>query len=60
VEQMTALLQKAVAVLPVRNLRVNPDCGLKTRGWEETKAALILNRQAKSTFPPSSQSAAER
>ncbi|WP_042724745.1 5-methyltetrahydropteroyltriglutamate--homocysteine S-methyltransferase [Chthoniobacter flavus] len=40
VEEMTALLEKAAAVLPVRNLWVNPDCGLKTRGWEETKAAL--------------------
>jgi len=40
VEEMTALLQKAAAVLPVRNLWVNPDCGLKTRGWAETRAAL--------------------
>jgi 5-methyltetrahydropteroyltriglutamate--homocysteine methyltransferase len=40
VEEMTALLEKAAAVLPLRNLWVNPDCGLKTRGWEETKAAL--------------------
>jgi 5-methyltetrahydropteroyltriglutamate--homocysteine methyltransferase len=39
-DEMTALLQKAAAVLPVHNLWVNPDCGLKTRGWEETKAAL--------------------
>ena len=40
VEEMTSLLQKAAAVLPVEKLWVNPDCGLKTRGWEETKAAL--------------------
>ncbi len=40
VQEMTALLQKAAAVLPVKNLWVNPDCGLKTRGWEETAAAL--------------------
>jgi 5-methyltetrahydropteroyltriglutamate--homocysteine methyltransferase len=39
-EEMTTLLQKAAAVLPVQNIWVNPDCGLKTRGWEETKAAL--------------------
>ena len=39
-EEMTTLLQKAAAVLPAQNLWVNPDCGLKTRGWEETKAAL--------------------
>jgi 5-methyltetrahydropteroyltriglutamate--homocysteine methyltransferase len=37
---MAALLQKAAAVLPIQNLWVNPDCGLKTRGWEETKSAL--------------------
>jgi 5-methyltetrahydropteroyltriglutamate--homocysteine methyltransferase len=28
-------------VLPVRNIWVNPDCGLKTRRWPETEAALI-------------------
>ena len=40
VDEMTTLLQKASAVLPARKLWVNPDCGLKTRGWEETEAAL--------------------
>ncbi|AWO01835.1 5-methyltetrahydropteroyltriglutamate--homocysteine S-methyltransferase [Chitinophaga alhagiae] len=40
VAEMTALLQKAAELLPVRNLWVNPDCGLKTRKWPETKAAL--------------------
>jgi 5-methyltetrahydropteroyltriglutamate--homocysteine methyltransferase len=40
VVEMTALLAKAAEVLPVENLWVNPDCGLKTRGWEETKSAL--------------------
>jgi 5-methyltetrahydropteroyltriglutamate--homocysteine methyltransferase len=39
-QEMTALLQKALVVLPARNLWVNPDCGLKTRKWPETKAAL--------------------
>ncbi|MES2571617.1 MAG: 5-methyltetrahydropteroyltriglutamate--homocysteine S-methyltransferase, partial [Verrucomicrobiota bacterium] len=38
--EMTALLRKAADVLPAGNLWVNPDCGLKTRGWEEVKAAL--------------------
>ena len=38
---MTALLRKALAVLPARNLWVNPDCGLKTRKWPETRAALV-------------------
>ncbi|MGH8772863.1 MAG: 5-methyltetrahydropteroyltriglutamate--homocysteine S-methyltransferase, partial [Burkholderiales bacterium] len=39
-QEMIALVQKAKAVLPARNLWVNPDCGLKTRKWPETKAAL--------------------
>ncbi|MBS0031574.1 5-methyltetrahydropteroyltriglutamate--homocysteine S-methyltransferase [Chitinophaga sp. 22321] len=39
-EEMIALLEKAAATLPARNLWVNPDCGLKTRKWPETKAAL--------------------
>jgi len=38
--EMTALLQKARAVIPDERLWVNPDCGLKTRGWEEVEAAL--------------------
>jgi 5-methyltetrahydropteroyltriglutamate--homocysteine methyltransferase len=40
VEEMVQLLEKAAALLPLRNLWVNPDCGLKTRKWPETKAAL--------------------
>lgn len=38
--EMAALLRKAARVLPVENLWANPDCGLKTRGWPETLAAL--------------------
>ena len=34
------LLLKALKVIDQRRLWVNPDCGLKTRGWPETKAAL--------------------
>ncbi len=40
VEEMVSLLEKALEVIPSRNLWVNPDCGLKTRGWPETEAAL--------------------
>lgn len=40
-EEMVRLMQKAEAVLPRRNLWVNPDCGLKTRAWEEVKPSLI-------------------
>ncbi|KEZ76394.1 5-methyltetrahydropteroyltriglutamate--homocysteine S-methyltransferase [Salinisphaera hydrothermalis] len=39
-DEMVALLEKAVAVLPAEKLWVNPDCGLKTRGWAEVKPAL--------------------
>lgn len=39
-EEMYHLMKKAIAVVPFRNLWVNPDCGLKTRHWEETKLAL--------------------
>jgi 5-methyltetrahydropteroyltriglutamate--homocysteine methyltransferase len=34
------LLTKALAVIPAKRLWVNPDCGLKTRGWPEVEAAL--------------------
>ena len=40
VEEMVALLEKATALLPARNIWVNPDCGLKTRKWPETRLAL--------------------
>lgn len=38
--EMVTLLQKAAAVIPAEQLWVNPDCGLKTRGWPEVEAAL--------------------
>lgn len=34
------LLKRAAEVIPVERLWVNPDCGLKTRGWPETVQAL--------------------
>lgn len=40
-EEMVNLLKKARSVIPSEQLWVNPDCGLKTRGWDETKKALI-------------------
>lgn len=39
-EEMLALMEKAKAVVPAEQLWVNPDCGLKTRQWDETKKAL--------------------
>ncbi|HEX7633695.1 MAG TPA: 5-methyltetrahydropteroyltriglutamate--homocysteine S-methyltransferase [Noviherbaspirillum sp.] len=40
VEEMERLLRKARGVIPDARLWVNPDCGLKTRGWAETCEAL--------------------
>jgi 5-methyltetrahydropteroyltriglutamate--homocysteine methyltransferase len=40
-EEMFALLKKARAVLKAEQLWVNPDCGLKTRAWQEVRPALI-------------------
>lgn len=39
--EMVELIKKAAKVIPVEQLWVNPDCGLKTRHWEETEKALI-------------------
>lgn len=38
--EMLRLLEKACAVIPAERIWVNPDCGLKTRRWPETEAAL--------------------
>ncbi len=40
VQEMVDLLEKAKDVLDERQIWVNPDCGLKTRGWAEVKPAL--------------------
>ncbi|MCY1450862.1 5-methyltetrahydropteroyltriglutamate--homocysteine methyltransferase [compost metagenome] len=40
-EEMVKLLRKAARRVPAERLWVNPDCGLKTRGWPETEAALV-------------------
>ncbi|CAB3648249.1 5-methyltetrahydropteroyltriglutamate--homocysteine methyltransferase [Paraburkholderia sediminicola] len=40
VEAMQRLLERACEVIPAERLWVNPDCGLKTRSWPETEAAL--------------------
>ncbi|MFJ5161669.1 5-methyltetrahydropteroyltriglutamate--homocysteine S-methyltransferase [Pantoea sp. NPDC088449] len=40
VEWMEELLRKAAQSIPQARLWVNPDCGLKTRGWTETRQAL--------------------
>jgi 5-methyltetrahydropteroyltriglutamate--homocysteine methyltransferase len=40
VQEMLDLLERASALLPAENIWVNPDCGLKTRKWPETREAL--------------------
>jgi 5-methyltetrahydropteroyltriglutamate--homocysteine methyltransferase len=39
-EEMASLLKQALEVIPGERLWVNPDCGLKTRGWPETLQSL--------------------
>ncbi len=39
--EMVQLLEKATECIPAERLWVNPDCGLKTRAWPETEAALV-------------------
>ncbi|MFJ3840857.1 5-methyltetrahydropteroyltriglutamate--homocysteine S-methyltransferase [Streptomyces sp. NPDC090054] len=38
--EAAALLRKGLEAIPAERLWVNPDCGLKTRGWAETRASL--------------------
>jgi 5-methyltetrahydropteroyltriglutamate--homocysteine methyltransferase len=40
VEEVAELVAAALAVLPAERVWVNPDCGLKTRGYGEVEAAL--------------------
>ncbi|MNW19953.1 5-methyltetrahydropteroyltriglutamate--homocysteine methyltransferase [compost metagenome] len=37
---MTANIERALRVLDPEQFWINPDCGLKTRGWQETEDAL--------------------
>ena len=45
-EWIISLLNKAADLIPVERLWVNPDCGLKTRTWSETKSSLVELVQA--------------
>lgn len=40
-DEMVNLLRAAARVLDAKQLWVNPDCGLKTRGWAEVRPALV-------------------
>ncbi|MBA6436685.1 5-methyltetrahydropteroyltriglutamate--homocysteine S-methyltransferase [Streptomyces sp. GMR22] len=39
-EETAELLRTGLKAIPAERLWVNPDCGLKTRGWPETRASL--------------------
>ncbi|MFE5870915.1 5-methyltetrahydropteroyltriglutamate--homocysteine S-methyltransferase [Streptomyces roseifaciens] len=39
-DEAAALLRKGLEAIPGERLWVNPDCGLKTRGWTEVRASL--------------------
>lgn len=39
-DEMEKLMKRAMQVIPVERLWINPDCGLKTRGWTEIRQAL--------------------
>ncbi|MCM3686647.1 5-methyltetrahydropteroyltriglutamate--homocysteine S-methyltransferase [Kocuria rosea] len=39
-QEIEGLLERALAHVPASTLWVNPDCGLKTRGYAETRASL--------------------
>ncbi len=45
-DEMQELIGKALQVVPVEHLWVNPDCGLKTREWEQVIPALTHMVQA--------------
>lgn len=40
VSEMVALIERAINYIPAQRIWVNPDCGLKTRRWEEVRPAL--------------------
>ncbi|MCB0016181.1 MAG: 5-methyltetrahydropteroyltriglutamate--homocysteine S-methyltransferase [Anaerolineales bacterium] len=40
-EEMETLLRQTLVVIDANQVWVNPDCGLKTRGWPEVEAALL-------------------
>jgi 5-methyltetrahydropteroyltriglutamate--homocysteine methyltransferase len=41
VDEMARLIRAALVRLPAERIWINPDCGLKTRGWPEVRPALV-------------------
>ncbi|MGW1989324.1 5-methyltetrahydropteroyltriglutamate--homocysteine S-methyltransferase [Embleya sp. NPDC001921] len=54
-EEVTGLLREGLTAIPAERLWVNPDCGLKTRGWPEVRASLenlvAAAREVRATLP---------
>ncbi|WP_311944761.1 5-methyltetrahydropteroyltriglutamate--homocysteine S-methyltransferase [Halomonas piscis] len=50
IDWMVALMEKAAERIPAERLWVNPDCGLKTRRWEEVEPALANMVKAAKTL----------
>ncbi|MFJ2645776.1 5-methyltetrahydropteroyltriglutamate--homocysteine S-methyltransferase [Streptomyces sp. NPDC087420] len=55
--EAVTLLRKGLEAVPAERLWVNPDCGLKTRGWTEVRASLEnlveAAREVRGTLPTS-------
>ncbi len=55
VEEMLEIVKRSIKLIDKRLFWINPDCGLKTRGWQETisslknmvKVAEIMRKEAK-------------
>ena len=41
VDDMVKILRRALRVIPKSQFWINPDCGLKTRGWKETQESIV-------------------
>ncbi|MGM8891986.1 cobalamin-independent methionine synthase II family protein, partial [Psychrobacter sp. 1Y1] len=41
VDEIVSLMEKAASKVAVEQLWINPDCGLKTRTWDEVEPALV-------------------
>ncbi|GCD97691.1 5-methyltetrahydropteroyltriglutamate--homocysteine S-methyltransferase [Embleya hyalina] len=54
-DEVVGLLRKGLAAIPAERLWVNPDCGLKTRGWPEVRTSLenlvAAAREVRTTLP---------
>ncbi|WP_433190481.1 hypothetical protein [Actinoallomurus sp. CA-150999] len=57
-EEAADLIREALQAIPAERLWVNPDCGLKTRGWPEVRASLenlaAAARAVRNTLPSDS------